>query len=168
MIFLVLSGKMIFLFPKNMILHPNGKWTMTFSKKNKKKDTEIYFLQMSWKDGLFKKDRAGIWFFLYFRERWYFSTEKMIFFSRTENKRERETTFLKKYTETWYFLFDMLHAPPAKKDQRWSYPAKIHLKVIDTLDWHPIKSPSNSLYFHGDLYTDVFIYHPPAKKTQEA
>ena len=84
-------------------------------KKKKKKYTEIYFLQMFWKDGLFKKDRAGIWFFLYFRERWYSSTEKMVFFSRTENKRERETTFLKKYTETWYFLFDMLHASLPKR-----------------------------------------------------
>ena len=26
------------------------------------------------------------------------------------------------------------HAPPSKKNQRWSYPAKIHLKVIDVLD----------------------------------
>ena len=27
-----------------------------------------------------------------------------------------------------------------KKYQRWSYPAKMHLKVIDVLDWHPRKS----------------------------
>ena len=39
-----------------------------------------------------------------------------------------------------------------QKNQRWSYPAKIHLKVIDVLDWHPRKSSSNSLYFHGDPY----------------
>ena len=32
------------------------------------------------------------------------------------------------------------HAPLPKKNQRWSYPAKIHLKVIDVLDWHPRKS----------------------------
>ena len=34
-------------------------------------------------------------------------------FSRAENGREK--TFLKKYTETWYFLFDMFHAPLPKK-----------------------------------------------------
>ena len=32
-IFLLLSGKMIFLFPKNMILPPDGKWKMIFLKK---------------------------------------------------------------------------------------------------------------------------------------
>ena len=34
---------------------------------------------------------------------------------------------------------------PAKKNQGWPYPAKIHLKVIDVLDWHPEKSSSKSL-----------------------
>ena len=39
-----------------------------------------------------------------------------------------------------------------KKNQRWSYPAKIHLKVIDMTDRHPRTGSSNSLYLHGDLY----------------
>ena len=38
-----------------------------------------------------------------------FFPENMVFFPWTEN--ERKMTFLKKYTETWYFLFDMFHAP---------------------------------------------------------
>ena len=163
MIFLVLSGKMIFLFPENMISQADGKWTMTFSKKKKKKKyTEIYFLQMSWKVGLFKKDRTGIWFFLYFRERWYFSPEKMVFFP---GRRTRERGRRPSSRNTRKHVFSIWYAPrpPAKKDQRWSYPAKIHLKVIDTHDRHPRKSPRNSLYFHVDLYTDVFIYYPPEK-----
>ena len=41
MIFLVLSGKVIFLFPENMILTPDGKWKMIFLKK-KKKNTQTY------------------------------------------------------------------------------------------------------------------------------
>ena len=45
-----------------------------------------------------------------------------------------------------------LTPPCQKKNQEWSYPAKIHLKVIDVLDWHPGKSSSNSLYLHRDLY----------------
>ena len=44
------------------------------------------------------------------------------------------------------------HAPLPKKNQGWPYPAKIHLKVLDVLDWHPRKSSSNSLYLHRDLY----------------
>ena len=44
-----------------------------------------------------------------------------------------------------------------KKTQRWSYPAKIHLKMIDVLDWHSKKSSSNSLYFHGDHYRSFHV-----------
>ena len=39
----------------------------------------------------------------------------VIFFPWTVNEREREMTFLKKYTGTWYFLFNMLHAPYQKE-----------------------------------------------------
>ena len=42
--------------------------------------------------------------------------------------------------------------PPCQKNHRWSSPAKIHLKIIDILDWHSRKSSNNSLYFYGDLY----------------
>ena len=52
MIFFVLSGKMIFLFPKNMILLLRQKMKDDLSQK---KYMEIrYFLQMFWKDGLSK------------------------------------------------------------------------------------------------------------------
>ena len=64
--------------------------------------------------------------------------------------------------EIWYFqcsrtgVTNVVSRPSAKKkkkkNQRWSYPAKIHQKEIGVLDWHPRKSSSNSLYFHGDLY----------------
>ena len=75
------------------------------------KYTEIwYLLQIFWKYGLFKKDCAGTWYFLYHLERRYFFPENMVFFPWTEN--ERGVIFLKKYTETWYFLIDM---PPCKK-----------------------------------------------------
>ena len=43
-----------------------------------------------------------------------FFPENMVFFPWTES--ERKMTFLKKYTETWYFLFDMFQAPhPASR-----------------------------------------------------
>ena len=47
--------------------------------------------------------------------------------------------------------------PSVKTNQRWSYPTKIHLKVIDVLYWHPRKSSSSSLYFHGDLYRHFHV-----------
>ena len=46
LIFLVLSGNIIFLFPENMILPPDGKWKMIFLKKSKQKKPskyDIYF-----------------------------------------------------------------------------------------------------------------------------
>ena len=54
MIFLVSTGKMAFLFPKNMILFfRDGKWNDL----SQKKYMEIwFFLQMFWKCGFFKKN----------------------------------------------------------------------------------------------------------------
>ena len=87
-------------------LTPDGKWRMIFLKKY----TEIwYFLQMFWKDGLFEKDRAGIWSFLYYLERWGFFPPKTGYFF--PGRKMTGMIFLKKYTETWYFLFDMFHTP---------------------------------------------------------
>ena len=86
---------------------------------------------------------------------------EMVFLSQKHDilslGRKWEMTFLKKYMEIWYFLCtrtgvtNVVSRPSAKKNQRWSYPAKIHPKVIEVLNWHPSKSPSNSLYFHGDV-----------------
>ena len=79
----------------------------------------------------------------------------MISFPRAEGERRPFSEIIWKYDifcvhvrvfQTWR------HAPPSKKNQRWSYPAKIHLKVIDIPDSDPTKSSSNSLYFHEDLY----------------
>ena len=78
MIFLVLSEKIMFLFPENMIWHLRGKRKDDLSQK---KYTEIWhFLQTFLKDGLFRKGCAGTWSFLYYLERWYIFPENMIFF----------------------------------------------------------------------------------------
>ena len=53
-----------------------------------------------------------------------------------------------------------------KKNQRWSYPAKIHLKVIDFLDCHPGKSSNNSLYLHRDLYGRFHVMLSSQKKQE--
>ena len=165
----------------------------------------------------FQKNCAGIWFFLYFRERWYFfSTKiwsyplcgkwkmiilkkihedifssnvprrwsfqeelrrdtiflalsgKMAFFSRKRDISSLvgkwEMIFLKKYVEIWYFLWRDARPPLPNKNQKWSCPVKIHLKVTDVLDWHSRKSPGSFLYFRG-TFTGVFTYCSPAKKS---
>ena len=82
MIFLVLLGKTIFLFPENMILHLRRKMNANLSQKQY---TEIwYFLQTFWKDGLLKQGQAGTWPFLYHLERWYFFYRKHFFFLEQE------------------------------------------------------------------------------------
>ena len=49
----------------------------------------------------FQKSCAGIWSFLYYRERWYFFSPKI--WSYTLDGKWK-MIFLKKYTEIWYFL----------------------------------------------------------------
>ena len=97
---------------------------------------------------LFKKGHGGTWSFSYYLERWYFFSKTDVF----SLGRKWEMIFLKKYMEIWYFLCtrtgvtNVAPRPSGKKKQRWSYPAKIHLKVIGVLDWHSRKSSSNPLY----------------------
>ena len=154
---------MIFLFPENMILHLRRK---------------IIFL---------KKIHGNMIFSSTFLKRWSFQliniflvlSGKTVFFSRKHDifslGRKWEMTFLKKYMEIWYFLCtrtgvtNVVWRPSAKKkkNQRWSYPAKMHLKVIDVLDWHPRKSSSNSLYFHGDLYRRFHVLLSSEKKNRK-
>ena len=133
-----------------------------------KKYTEIwYFLRTFWKDGLFKKGRAGTWSFLYYLERWYFFP-KNIFFPWAGSERwpfSRNTWKYDIFCVHVWVLQTWCHAPLPKKNQGWSYPAKIHLKVIDVLDWHPRKSSSNSLYFHRDLYRRFHVLLSSEKKT---
>ena len=143
-IFLALLGKMIFLFPENMILYLRRKMKDDLSQKN------------TWRYDIFFEP-----------------SEKMVFPRRAPPTHDLSCIiwrdgiffpenivfpFLRKYMEIWHFLCSRTGVtsvrprPCVKKNQRWSYPAKIHLRVIDVLDWHPTKSSINSLYFHGDLY----------------
>ena len=162
MIFLVLSGNMIFLFPKNMILLPDGKWKMTFLKK---KYTEIWnFLKMFWKDVLFKKYRAGTWSFLYYLERWYFFPKTWYFFP--ESKTREEWPFSRDTRKHDIFYLICFTSPCKNKNQRRSYPEKIHLKRIGISDRHLKKGSSKSLYLHGDLYWRFHILQFSKKKPQ--
>ena len=152
MILLVLSGKMIFLFPENMILPLRRKMKDDLSHKNTRKYDIFFKLSGTM---VFPKGSGRHMIFLVLSEKMVFSSQKHDIFSLG---RKWEAVFLRKYMEIWHFLCtrtgvtNVAPRPSVKKNQRWSYPAKIHLKVIDVLDWHPRKSSSNSLYFHGDLY----------------
>ena len=162
LVFLVLSGKMIFLFSENMILPPDGKWKMIFLKK-------IYVLKKKFKYSekmVFSKRIAPehdlsctIWKGgIFFPKTWYFfpgrKTKEGWPFSR--NTRKHDISYLICSTP-----------PPArKKNQRRSYPTKIHLKVIDIPDRHLRKGSSNSRYLHRDLYRRFHILLS-SKKSQE-
>ena len=140
-----------FFFPENMMLPSDEKWKRIFLKKNTRK-YDIYF-KYSENMVFSKRIAPGHDIFCTIWKGGIFFPENVVFFPWTES--ERGVIFLKKYTETWYFLIDM--PPCKKKNQRRSYAAKIHLKVIGILDRHPRKSSSNFLYLHGDLYKRFHI-----------
>ena len=170
MIFLVLPGKIIFLFPKNTIWHLRRKLKDDLPQRNTRNIVLIIiFFKFFFKDNLFKKCRGMIFLVL---------SGNMVFFSWKHDifslGMKWEISFLKKYMEIWYFLCtltgvtNVMSRPSAKKNQRWSYPAKINLKVIDVLGWHPRNSSSNSLYFLSwRLYRRFHILLSSEKK-QEA
>ena len=115
-----------------------------------KKYTEIwYFLQTFWKDGLSKKAAPVHDLYIIWNNGIFFPVN-MIFFPWAENERRRPFS-----GNTWKYDIFCVHARVlqtwrydtlSKKNQGWSYPAKIHL------DWHPRKNSSNSLYFHEEIY----------------
>ena len=85
MICLVSTGKMAFLFPKNMILFfRDGKWNDL----SQKKYMEIwFFLQMFWKCSFFKKNHWNEIFFVSPRKMVFPFPENLIFFLYTESER---------------------------------------------------------------------------------
>ena len=122
-IFLVLSGKIIFIFPKNMILHLRRKMKNDLSQK---KYTEIwYFLQTFWKDGLSKKDQASTWSFLYYLA--LFFSQNLILFPWAESERRSFSRNKWKY-DIFCVQVQMLqtwrHAPLSKKVKDGLIPQK--------------------------------------------
>ena len=94
-----------------------------------------------------KKLRSAMIYLLLIAWQDVFFTRKHDIFSLDE---KRNMIFLKKYMEIWYFLYirvdvaNMILRLSAKRNHGWSSPTKIHLKVIDILDWHSRKSSNNS------------------------
>ena len=107
MIFLVLLGKMIFLFLENLIYSLDGKRKMIFLEKN----TWKYHISFKCSERMVVlKNCFGIWFFLYHLEKWY--SQKHDNFLWTENERwclSRNTWkydifhMYLKMLQTWYY-----------------------------------------------------------------
>ena len=164
MIFLVLSGKIIFLFPESMILFFRQK---IWDDLSQKKYMEIwYFLQMFWKDGLSTKIALEwdlsciIW-----KDNILFTRKYDIFSLDAKWK----IIFLKKCMEIWYFLYTRINVtnmvlPFCQKNQRRSFPKKIHWQVIDFLEWHCRKSSNDFLFFYVDLHSRFHILLSSEKK----
>ena len=167
MIFLVLLGKIIFPFSENMILPLDGKWKMIFLKK--KYTEKWYFLQMFRKDGLFKKDCAWTWYFLYYLERWYLFPENMIFFPLRDL-----FSFFPFSRNTWRHNIFCVHVNVLRTWCQVSLPKtpkmilflKKDQKVTEILDWNSTKGSSKTLYLHRDLYRRFDILLSSEKKKQ--
>ena len=127
----------------------NERWSFS------KKYMEIYFLHTFWKDGLFRNLHWNMIFLVL--------SGKMVFFPRKHDifslGGKWRMIFFKKYVVTL--------RPTAKKNQTWPSPAKIHLKVIDALDWHSKESSNNYLCFCGGPYRRFHILLF-SKENQEA
>ena len=145
MIFLVLSGKTIFLFPENMILTARRKMKDDLSQKI---HGNMIFSSNVLKRWSFQKGLRWDMIYLVLSAKVVFFPRKRGVFSLGGNWGE---IFFKKYMEILSFLCtrtgvtNVAPCPSVKKNQRWSCPAKIHQKVIDVLDWHSRKCSSSSL-----------------------
>ena len=170
----------------------------------------------------FQKNHAGIWSFLYYRERLYFFFPKiwsdtldrkwkMIFLKKIHGNMTFSSKFLKRWSfqkgprrdmiflvlsgkmvffspKTWYFFLgqevrddlsqkahgnmicflckragvtNVVSQPPAKKkkkkNQRWSSPAKIRLKMIEVLDWILERAPATFGWRHSTIINIQYI-----------
>ena len=170
MIFFVLSRKMIFLFPENMISFFGHERKDDLSQKKKKYLEIWYFLRMFWKDGLSKKFVPGrdlfcnIWKdgISFFQKIWYFFFRRKMkeddLYQRARGNMVFSVYMRRRYKYDIAFL--------GKKKQGCPYPQKIHLRVISPastkkmmfilenmvfllkyhIDWHPRKGPRSSYW----------------------
>ena len=155
MIFLVLSGKLVFLFPENIILFFRRKMKDDLSQKIH--GNTIFFSNGS-KTWSFQKTHGGIWSFLYTWKDSNFFPGKYDIFSFDG---KWKMIFLKKYMEIWYFLYICINVtnmilPLYKKKSKMIFSRKNTL----TTDWHSRshsrKSSKDSLY----VYYLLFIVCP--------
>ena len=125
-----------------------------------------YFSKNTWKNHIlfrysekivFSKKWTEIWSFLY--ERWYFLAKRWSFFFERKLKddlsEEIHGKMILSYVRTGATSMILCLSP--KRNQRWSSPAKMHLRTIDILDWYSRNSANNPLYFYRDPYRRFHI-----------
>ena len=167
MIFCVLLGKIMFLFLENMILTFGGKWKMILFKKMQ--ENMIFSSGRPKRRSFQKGPHRDMIFLVLSRKMVFFFPKTQYFFLEQQasdglSQEIHGNMILSVYTCGCY---KPSVTPPAKKNQGWPYPTKIHLKVIDVLDWHPAKSPSNSVYLHRNLYGRFHVLLP-SERNQES
>ena len=149
--FLYYQRRWYFFFPKIWPYLLDEKWKMIFLKKTRKYDMffklseKMFFSKrvtlghdrscIIWKDGIF------------FPKTWHFFLGRKV---RDDLSQEAHGNMIFSVYKCGCYNCGVV--PLCQKNQRWSYPGKMHLKVIDFLDWYSRKNSSSSLYFHGDLY----------------
>ena len=165
-IFLVLLGKIMFLFLENMILILGGKWNMIFFKKIQG--------NMIFSSGLPKRrsfQKGPRWDMVFLA-----LSGKMAFFFRKHDifslGRKPVIIPLKKYMEIWYFLCtrvgvtNLVSRPLPKIITDGLIPQKYTYRWltfwIDILE----RAPAILCTF-TETFTGVFMYCSPAKKTRK-
>ena len=163
-IFLVLSGKIMFLFTKNIIWRLRPKIKDDLSQKNTRK-YDIFF-KLSEKMVFWKRAARGhdlsciVWKDNIFSPKtWYFFLGLKL-----RNNLPQEIHGNKIFSVYTYGCYKRGATSLCQRNQRRSYPAKIHLKVIDVLDWQ--RAPAILCTFM-EAFTGVFMYRSPAKKKRK-
>ena len=166
MIFLVLSKKIMFLFPENMILDLRRKMKDDLSQK---KLTKIwYFLQTFWKDSLFKKGHAGAWSFWYYLERWYFFPKTRYFFlgqeARDDRSQEMHGNMI--FSVYLYGCYKRGFTYLCQKKSMMVLSRKIHLRWLTS--WIDIleRAPAILCIFM-ETFTGVFMFFTCTKKNRK-
>ena len=126
----------------------NERWT--FSKKHME---ILYFLQVFWKMIFSKRSHRNMSFLVLSGKMVFVFAETQYFFFAQKMKDDFSKEILGDTVFSAYMqaLKTWCWAPPPKKNQRYSSPTKIHLKMIDILVWHSRKGSNNSLYFYENL-----------------
>ena len=118
-IFFVLSGKVIFLFPENRILHLDEKWKMIFLKKN------------TWKYDIFVKCSEKMVYSIKLHRNMIFLvlSEKVVFFS------QKHDFFLWTENERWSF---------SRKTWKYDFFC-IYVQVLQTLNHAPLPKTKSKM-----------------------
>ena len=128
---------------RNMILTLGGKWKMIFFKKIQ--GNMIFSSGPPKRRSFQERPRRDMIFFVLSGKMVFFSRKHDIFSWAGNQRQLFSRNTCKYFLCTRVGITGLVSRLPAKKNQGWPYPAKIHLKVIDVLDWHPEKSSSKSL-----------------------